>query len=149
MSWQPGACHAELLSPPREPLFSYYARSIYRGDLCHAPPRIVQTNQAAETVSQVFSAIMADASELRRRAVKATEDEQPPAQKSAAAAPQKAWYEHLSVRAILLLLSLFLLMHLFLWAVVYSFWRDQDHARLRSTVSEAWNSLGALREHLL
>lgn len=93
---------------------------------------------------------MADATaELRRRAVKAAEDEQPPAQKSAAAAPQKAWYEHLSVRAILLLLSLFLLMHLFLWAVVYSFWRDQDHARLRSTVSEAWNSLGALREHLL
>jgi hypothetical protein len=93
---------------------------------------------------------------LRRRAAPAsTEDgkaEAAPATGDAGgaqpAAPPRAWHEHLSVRAILFLLALFLLMHLALWAVVYSFWRDQDHTRLRSTVHEAWSSLSALREHL-
>ena len=98
---------------------------------------------------------MGDASLWRRTTPASAEDgKSAPAQPAGdaggadpATAP-RAWHQHLSVRAILFILGLFLLMHLALWAVVYSFWRDQDHSRLRSTVHEAWSSLSALREHL-
>jgi hypothetical protein len=62
--------------------------------------------------------------------------------------PPRKWHEFLSVRVVLFLLTMFVLMHLFLWKVVYDFWRDQNHARLRETVSEAWASLYRVVEHL-
>ena len=98
---------------------------------------------------------MADASLRRRTTPASTEDGKSASAQRVGdaggmdlASPPRAWHQHLSVRAILFILGLFLFMHLVLWAVVYSFWRDQDHARLRSTVHEAWSSLSALREHL-
>lgn len=60
----------------------------------------------------------------------------------------RAWHQVLSVRVIIALLILFLLMHLFLWKVVYDFWMDQNHDRLRATVHEAYNSIFRVLEHL-
>ena len=87
--------------------------------------------------------------ELRRRP--GAPHDEPPAEEDVAAAtsePPKAWHEFLSVRIIVAALALFILLHLFLWWVVYGFWRDQNHERLRKTVSEAWASLGAVLDHL-
>ena len=62
--------------------------------------------------------------------------------------PPKQWHQFLTIRVILFLLVLFALMHLFLWKVVYNFWRDQNHERLRVTVREAIDSLYRVVEHL-
>ena len=89
--------------------------------------------------------------ELRRRAAPSGDSAAPLTQAesspAAAEAPRK-WHEYLSVRVIIVSLSMFGVMHLFLWYVVYGFWRDQNHERLRKSVGEAWASLYAVLEHL-
>jgi len=54
----------------------------------------------------------------------------------------------LSVRVILILLSLFCVMHLFLWKVVYDFAMDTNHDRLQGSVRQAIDSLYVFLEHL-
>ena len=83
----------------------------------------------------------------------ATED---PAEQDSAAAEGKepegkealAWHSLISVRVILLLLTLFFVMHLFLWKVVYDFAMATDHDRLRATWSDAMTKLRDVRDHL-
>ncbi|KAL1510210.1 hypothetical protein AB1Y20_006539 [Prymnesium parvum] len=60
----------------------------------------------------------------------------------------RPWHESRGVRVVLVLLSLFGLMHLFLWKVVYDFWVDQNHERLNESVRLAWASLDQVRSHL-
>ena len=60
----------------------------------------------------------------------------------------KPWYAALSVRVILVLLSLFFVMHLFLWKVVYDLAMDTNHERLRRSVRLAIDSLYTFLEHL-
>mmetsp|Transcript_46220 Transcript_46220/g.128437 ORF Transcript_46220/g.128437 Transcript_46220/m.128437 type:complete len:105 (+) Transcript_46220:103-417(+) len=61
---------------------------------------------------------------------------------------QRPWYDSLGVRAVLVLLGIFAIMHLFLWKVVYDFWMDQNHDRLNESVWQAWASLDQVRQHL-
>ena len=88
--------------------------------------------------------------ELRRRAAPSIDSAAPLAQAEsspALEAPRK-WHDFLSVRVILVSLSIFAVMHLFLWYVVWGFWRDQNNERLRKTVGDAWTSLYAVLDHL-
>ena len=62
--------------------------------------------------------------------------------------PPKAWHAFLSVRVVLVLGNVRRALHLFLWWAVYDIWRGQDHARLRTSVSEAIESLNRVWEHL-
>lgn len=65
-----------------------------------------------------------------------------------AAEPASPWHSTRMVRLIIVALVLFALMHLFLWKVVYDFWRAENHDRLSQTVREAKDSLYRVLEHL-
>ena len=77
----------------------------------------------------------------------ATEPTAPPVAVEEASKP-RAWHESLSVRVVLILITFFVLLHLFLWKVVYDIAMSQNHERLRGTVREAVDSLNRVWEHL-
>ena len=52
--------------------------------------------------------------------------------------PAAPWYAGRFVRLILVLLTLFFVLHLTLWKVVYDFIMDADHNRLQETAQTAW-----------
>ena len=87
--------------------------------------------------------------ELRRRPAAASEPvpDEPDAAMQPAEKPKK-WHEFMSVRVILVLLSLFMLMHIYLWKWVYDIAMDQNHQRFQNTVQEAVTSLYTLFDHL-
>ena len=60
----------------------------------------------------------------------------------------RPWHASTMVRVILALLTIFVVMHLFLWKVVYDFAMDTNHERLRGSVRSAMSALYDVLEHL-
>ena len=72
----------------------------------------------------------------------------PAAEPPAAEPPAGPWHSERVVRAILVLLAIFFVMHLALWKVVYGFVMDADHGRLSETVDLAWSKFKDVRHAL-
>ena len=84
----------------------------------------------------------------RRRAPAAPEPEPEPTAAAEEATKPRAWHESIFVRVVLILIAFFVMLHLFLWKVVYDIAMSQNHERLRGTVREAVDSLNRVWEHL-
>ena len=112
----------------------------------HQDARHQDAHSARLTMQRRVAAAAAGTAELPSKAelrVRVEDDED-----DGSAAEPRAWHESLGVRAVLVLLGLFAIMHLFLWKVVYDFWMDQNHDRLNESVRLAWASLDEVRRHL-
>ena len=62
--------------------------------------------------------------------------------------PPEPWYAGRMVRAILVLLGIFAVVHVVLWKVVYDYMMDTDHGRLHDTVQLAWTKFEDIRNAL-
>ena len=77
----------------------------------------------------------------QRRSVASVSQPAAVAKQPTAGESAEPWYAGRFVRLILVLLSLFCLLHLALWKVVYNFIMDADHNRLHETLQTAWARL--------
>ena len=62
--------------------------------------------------------------------------------------PLRPWHQSIFVRAVLVLLAIFVAIHFYLWAVVATHVRDMNHERLNEHKPRVWESLQRVLDHL-